>query len=309
MAPCQSTGNKEDNTDSIMKHTEAGTKRRNDHVSSSPTRSNRLLQPKRHQEKTGISTAQNSPRARKRKNTKCTPPRPGTDSKLNRLPQTLVKASNHGLSPLSTVNGGTAAQSLSYPLHSPKLTCMNAYTAKVLPKIDGGNKIDSLHHLLTLTPTSPPMTHQRPLPSGFVPNNCHQPGDPLIGKEVDMYPNNEDEDGDTNSGVSDDLMIGEIEGVLKEKKSYPQNYKVDHILAHIRNDDVAESLLAESEERDSEGLQLDGLESEKPGINRLSKADEIESKDSDDRSFCGGLNSEGLDKRRRCRHMNAHKTQ
>ena len=78
-----------------------------------------------------------------------------------------------------------------------------------------------------------------------------------------------------------------------------------HILAHIRNGDVAESLLPESEERDSEGLQLDGLESEEPDINGLSKADEVESKESDDISFCGGLNSEGLGKRRRCRHMNA----
>ena len=36
-----------------------------------------------------------------------------------------------------------------------------------------------------------------------------------------------------------------------------------------------------------------------------SKADEVESKEPDDRSFCGGLDSEGLEKRRRCRHMNA----
>ena len=198
---------------------------------------------------------------------KHTPPHPGTDRKLNRLPQTQVKVSNHELSsPLSTVNGGTAAQSLPYSLHSPKLTCTNSYTAKVLPKIDGRNKIDTSQHLLTLTPTSPPMTHQKPLPSGFAPDDCHQSDDPLIGKEVDMSLNNEDEEGDTDNGVSDD-MIGEIngdqntnqnvaadytinnesmdpnesamtskymnEGVPEEKKSYPQNSKVAHIMAHI----------------------------------------------------------------------------
>ena len=66
---------------------------------------------------------------------------------------------------------------------------------------------------MMLTLTSPPTSHRRPLSSGFVPDNCRQPGDPLIGKEVDMYPNNEDEDNDTNSGVSDDLMIGETQEV------------------------------------------------------------------------------------------------
>ena len=115
----------------------------------------------------------------------------------------------------------------------------------MLPKIDGGNKIDPIHHLMMPTPTGPPTIHQRHLSSGFIHDNCRQPDDPLIGKEVGTYPNDKDEDGDADSGVSDDLMIGETKEVPEE---------------------------------------------------RLSKADEIDNKELDDRSFCGGLNCEGLDK-------------
>ena len=138
-------------------------------------------------------------------------------------------------------------------------------------------------------PPSPPTTHWRPLSSGFIPDDCRQPDNPLIGKEVGTYPNNEDEDGDTDSGVSDDLMIGETEEVPEEMKTYPLNSKVESILASFP----------------TESLNSEGLQKRLRSRQSLSKADEIENKESDDRLFCGGLNSEGLDKRLRCKQMNS----
>ena len=82
-----------------------------------------------------------------------------------------------------------------------------------------------------------------------------------------MYPNDEDEDDDADSGVSDELMIGET--------------------------------------GDVESLNSEGLQKRLRSKQRLSKADEIENEELDDISFLGGLNSEGLDKRLRCRLLNS----
>ena len=71
------------------------------------------------------------------------------------------------------------------------------------------------------------MTQQKPLPSGFVPDNCHQLDDPLIGKEVNMRPNNEDEDDDTDSGVSDD-MIGEINSEQNTNQNIAADYTINN---------------------------------------------------------------------------------
>ena len=94
------------------------------------------------------------------------------------------------------------------------------------------------------TPTGPPTTHQRHLSSGFIHDDCRQPGNPLIGKEVGTHPNDEDEDDDADSGVSDDLMIGETRDVPEEMMTYPINSKVASILASLSTESL-----------NSEGLQ------------------------------------------------------
>ena len=78
-----------------------------------------------------------------------------------------------------------------------------------------------------------------------------------------MSPNNEDEDGDTNSGVSDDLMIGETKGVPEERKTYPLNSKVASILASFSTESLnSEGLQKRLRYRQMNSKHLDDLESE-----------------------------------------------